>query len=129
MPLPDQRPAPEGPRGIGRMLAKSISGYEPILVEQRNRILAGHLEQPLKFQEAEAGAKVMHRTYHLPSGMRPVHYFERRSFASVVCVSLRAPLLMCLWKTDLQRLHSMKLATFAFISSALSSPASAISFR
>ncbi|MDH5172994.1 MAG: hypothetical protein OEW92_11290 [Gammaproteobacteria bacterium] len=46
---PDQCPAPDGLRKIWGVLAKSMSGYDPILIEQRNRIFAEHLELPLKF--------------------------------------------------------------------------------
>jgi glutathione S-transferase len=39
----------DGLRNTWGVLAKSLSGYDPILVEQRNRILAEHLVLPLDF--------------------------------------------------------------------------------
>ena len=46
---PDQCPAPDGLRQIWGILANAISGYDPILIEQRNRIFAEHLDLPLIF--------------------------------------------------------------------------------
>jgi hypothetical protein len=46
---PEQNPAPDGLRDIWGVLAKSISGYDPIIIEQRNRIFADHLVLPLDF--------------------------------------------------------------------------------
>jgi hypothetical protein len=45
----EQCPVSDGLRRTWRVLAKSISGYDPILIEQRNRIFAEHLELPLNF--------------------------------------------------------------------------------
>jgi hypothetical protein len=46
---PEQCPVPDGLRDIWGVLAKSISGYDPIIIEQRNRIFADHLVLPLDF--------------------------------------------------------------------------------
>ena len=43
---PEQCPMPEYLRGV---VASSISGYDPVLIEHRNRFLADHLELPLSF--------------------------------------------------------------------------------
>jgi glutathione S-transferase len=45
----EQCPVSDGLRRTWGVLAKSISGYAPILIEQRNRIFAEHLELPLNF--------------------------------------------------------------------------------
>ncbi len=48
--LPPQHcPMPGGLRDIWGVLAKSISGYDPVLIEQRDRILTQHLALPLDF--------------------------------------------------------------------------------
>ncbi len=46
---PEQCPAPKGLRDIWAVLAKSISGYDPVLIEQRDKIFANHLGLPLEF--------------------------------------------------------------------------------
>jgi hypothetical protein len=46
---PDQCPVSDDLRKIWGVLAKSISGYDPVLIEQRNRIFTENLELPLKF--------------------------------------------------------------------------------
>jgi hypothetical protein len=49
-PLPaEQCPVPDGLRAIWGILAQSVSGYDPVLIEQRNRIFADHLVLPLEF--------------------------------------------------------------------------------
>jgi hypothetical protein len=45
----DQCPVSDGLRFIWGVMAKSIAGYDPILIEQRNRIFAEHLALPLEF--------------------------------------------------------------------------------
>ncbi len=46
---PELNPVPDGLRSIWGVLAKSISGYDPILIEQRNKTFADHLVLPLDF--------------------------------------------------------------------------------
>ena len=46
---PEQCPVPDGPRDVWGVLAQSISGYDPVLIEQRNKIFADHLVLPLDF--------------------------------------------------------------------------------
>ena len=45
----EQCPVSDGLRDTWGILANSISGYDPALVEQRNRIFADHLLLPLEF--------------------------------------------------------------------------------
>ena len=46
---PEQNPMPEGLRKSWGVLAASISGYDPILIEQRDRTFANYLSLPLEF--------------------------------------------------------------------------------
>ena len=46
---PEQCPMPEGLRGVWGVLASSVSGYDPVLIEYRDRILAQHFELPMQF--------------------------------------------------------------------------------
>lgn len=46
---PEQCPMPDALRGVWGVVASTISGYDPVLIEQRNRFLADHLELPLTF--------------------------------------------------------------------------------
>jgi glutathione S-transferase len=46
---PEVNPMPDSLRQGWGALAKSISGYDPILIEQRNAIFAKHLWLPLEF--------------------------------------------------------------------------------
>jgi glutathione S-transferase len=46
---PEQCPTPDYLRATWGILAKSISAYDPVLIEQRNRIFAEYLELPLDF--------------------------------------------------------------------------------
>jgi hypothetical protein len=49
-PLPhEQCPMPDGLRAVWGVVAQSIAGYDPILIEHRDRILVDHLELPLSF--------------------------------------------------------------------------------
>lgn len=45
----EQCPVPDGLRAVWGVLAQSITGYDPVLIEQRNRIFADHLLLPLEF--------------------------------------------------------------------------------
>jgi glutathione S-transferase len=45
----EQCPVPDGLRAVWEILARSVSGYDPVLIEQRNRIFADHLVLPLEF--------------------------------------------------------------------------------
>lgn len=45
----DQCPAPEALRATWGVLEQSISGYDPVLIEQRDRIFSDHLVLPLEF--------------------------------------------------------------------------------
>jgi hypothetical protein len=46
---PEQCPMPDGLRVVWGVVARSITGYDPILIEHRDRILVDHLELPLSF--------------------------------------------------------------------------------
>jgi glutathione S-transferase len=46
---PEQCPMPDGLRAVWGVVAQSIAGYDPVLMEHRNRMLADHLELPLSF--------------------------------------------------------------------------------
>ena len=46
---PEKCPAPKALRDMWGVLAKSISGYDPVLIEHRDDIFAGHLVLPLDF--------------------------------------------------------------------------------
>jgi glutathione S-transferase len=46
---PEQCPAPKGLRDIWGVLAKSIPGYDPVLIQHRDRIFADHLVLPMEF--------------------------------------------------------------------------------
>jgi len=46
---PDVNPMPDSLRAGWSMLAKGISGYDPVLIEQRDRIFEKHLWLPLEF--------------------------------------------------------------------------------
>ncbi|MEO2172477.1 MAG: glutathione S-transferase family protein [bacterium] len=46
---PEQNPMPEGLRKSWGVLAASISGYDPILIQQRDRTFANYLSLPLEF--------------------------------------------------------------------------------
>ena len=46
---PEQCPVSDGLRGMWGVMAKSISGYDPTIIEQRDRIFAEHLVLPLEF--------------------------------------------------------------------------------
>ena len=46
---PEQCPAPDGLRKVWGVLAASIAGYDPVLIEQRDRIFADHLLLPMDF--------------------------------------------------------------------------------
>ena len=46
---PEQCPAPGGLRKVWGVLAASIDGYDPVLIEQRDRIFADHLVLPMDF--------------------------------------------------------------------------------
>ena len=46
---PEQCPAPKELRDTWGVLAKSISGYDPVLIEHRDEIFAHHLAVPLDF--------------------------------------------------------------------------------
>lgn len=46
---PAQCPMPDGLRAVWGVVAQSISGYDPVLIEHRNRMLNDHLELPLSF--------------------------------------------------------------------------------
>ncbi len=46
---PQQCPVPDGLRDVWAVLAKSIAGYDPVLIEQRDKIFADHLLLPLDF--------------------------------------------------------------------------------
>ena len=46
---PEQCPASEGLREVWGVLAKSIASYDPIVIEQRNKIFKDHLVLPLEF--------------------------------------------------------------------------------
>ncbi|MFT6286375.1 MAG: hypothetical protein ACJA09_001123 [Alcanivorax sp.] len=46
---PQQCPVSDGLRGVWGVMAKSISGYDPKIIEQRDRIFAEHLVLPLEF--------------------------------------------------------------------------------
>ena len=46
---PEQNPVSDRVRDTWAVLAKSISGYDPVLIEQRNKIFADHLVLPLDF--------------------------------------------------------------------------------
>ena len=46
---PEQNPMPDGLRQSWGALARGISGYDPLLIEQRNRIFEQHLWLPLEF--------------------------------------------------------------------------------
>jgi len=46
---PEVNPMPESLRAGWSMLAKNISGYDPVLIEQRDRIFEKHLWLPLEF--------------------------------------------------------------------------------
>ncbi len=49
-PLPaDLCPMPDGLRGVWGVLAQSINGYDPVLIEQRDKILADHFTLPMEF--------------------------------------------------------------------------------
>jgi hypothetical protein len=46
---PEHCPVSDGLRDIWGILAKSISGYDPVIIEQRRRIFDEHLQLPLEF--------------------------------------------------------------------------------
>lgn len=46
---PEQCPMPDGVRHVWNVLAESVSAYDPIIIEHRDRILAEHLVLPLSF--------------------------------------------------------------------------------
>ena len=46
---PEQNPMPDGLRKSWGVLAKSIDGYESVLIDQRNGIFEKHLKLPLEF--------------------------------------------------------------------------------
>ena len=46
---PEQNPMPNGLRQSWAVLAQSIDGYDPALIEQRDKIFADHLSLPLEF--------------------------------------------------------------------------------
>jgi glutathione S-transferase len=46
---PEQNPMPDGLRGSWAVLAKSIDGYDEILIRHRDHIFATHLKLPLTF--------------------------------------------------------------------------------
>jgi hypothetical protein len=46
---PEQCPCPDFLRASWSILGNSIEGYDPVIIEQRNRILADHLVLPLEF--------------------------------------------------------------------------------
>ncbi len=46
---PEQNPMPDGLRKSWGALAQSISGYDPVLIEQRDLIFEKHLSLPLSF--------------------------------------------------------------------------------
>lgn len=49
-PLPQEKcPSPKGVRDIWGVLAKSIPGYDPVLIEHRDRILTDYFDLPLDF--------------------------------------------------------------------------------
>ena len=46
---PEQCPAPDGLRRVWGVLAASIVGYDPVLIEQRDAVFAAHLQLPMEF--------------------------------------------------------------------------------
>lgn len=46
---PERCPASDGLKAIWGVLAKSVAGYDPVVIEQRDRIFADHLTLPLDF--------------------------------------------------------------------------------
>ena len=46
---PEQCPMPDYLRGVWGVVAETIAGYDPVLIEQRDRILGEHVELPMRF--------------------------------------------------------------------------------